>query len=54
MSGEKRAVDEASWEFTVELLGGILIRTAIVQGPGPGVWAVLGGGGDTVAAVVLL
>lgn len=25
MSGEKSAVDEASWEFTVELLDGILI-----------------------------
>lgn len=36
MSGEERAVDEASWEFTVELLGGILIGTAIVWGPGPG------------------
>jgi len=25
MSGEKRAMDKASWEFTVDLLGGILI-----------------------------
>lgn len=35
MSGEKRAVGEASWEFTVELLGGILIGRAIVWDPGP-------------------
>lgn len=29
-------MNEASWEFTVELLGGILIGTAIVCGPSPG------------------
>lgn len=34
MSGEKRAMDKASWEFTVDLLGGILIGTGIVQDAG--------------------
>lgn len=34
MSGEKRAVDKASWEFTVGLLAGILIGAGIVQDAG--------------------
>lgn len=34
MSGEKRAMDKASWEFTVGLLAGILIGTGIVQDAG--------------------
>lgn len=34
MSGEKRAMDKASWEFTVDLLGGILIGTGIVRDAG--------------------
>lgn len=32
MSGEKRAVAELSWEFTVGLVRGILIGSSIVRG----------------------
>ncbi len=32
MSGEKRAVADPSWEFTVGLVRGILIGTGIVRG----------------------
>lgn len=32
MSGEKRAVADPSWEFTVGLVRGILIGTGIVPG----------------------
>ena len=32
MSGEKRATDEPSWEFTVGLARGILIGLTIVSG----------------------
>lgn len=53
MSGEKRAVADPSWEFTVGLVRGILIGSGIVRGLGSCVggrlaacWREVGEGGQ--------
>lgn len=55
MSGEKRAVADPSWEFTVGLVRGILIGGSIVRGRScvggrqAACWEEAGGGGGSRA-----